>query len=464
MPYRLSYPWFYFYKIVKISLLGLLPSIILSFVILRKGLGEHLDDPSVLDTIYLFTILPLITLFYGVFLYFFYRSTRPLARLLGKIEKFQNHLPLEKQLTTIYRQNEWTQIEEAFKNADQTLTSQLQQIKTENEKNIAILESISDGILAIDQFETILFYNSNFANSFKFKSNPITPRLWHVFDDTLILSKARSVLNSGEASALKAIKINNRYYDFTFSPMQKEKSGRPGLLIVIHDVTDFKLTEQMRVDFVANVSHEIRTPITSIMGYSQLLKENEERIPDDYRIFVDKIFSNTERMMNLFNELLNLSVIESRPELTFKFIEIEPFLEQVSQDIKTNYAEKNIQFKFDLQMPEIYAHERLLEQVLLNLFDNACKYSTNGVLIEVSVIKNKDQAVITVSDNGPGIPSEHLNRIFERFYRVDASREATRGTGLGLSIVKHIVNKHKGTINVESRGLGTKFTISLPQP
>ncbi|HLT21934.1 MAG TPA: ATP-binding protein [Bacteriovoracaceae bacterium] len=464
MPYRLAYPWFYFYKIVKISLLGVLPTVLLSFIILRRGIGEHLADPSILDTIYLYNILPLIIIFYLVFLYLFYRSTQPLAKLLGKIEKFQKQLPFEKQLNQIFRQDEWAQIEEAFNKADKTLTAQLQQIKDENDKNIAILESISDGILAIDPFETILFFNSNFANSFKFKKNQITPKLWHVFDDPLILTKAKSVLSTGQATKLKEVKIANRYYDFNFTPLQKDKFLRPGLLIVIHDVTDFKLTEQMRVDFVANVSHEIRTPITSIMGYSQLLKENEEKLEPDYRIFVDKILSNTERMMNLFKELLDLSVIESRPELKFKYIDLAALLNRVAEDIKTNYSHKEIQFVFDLEVDEVFVHERLFEQVCANLFDNACKYSSLDVTITASVKKLQNDIVITVADNGPGIPADHLKRIFERFYRVDPSRETKRGTGLGLSIVKHIINKHMGTIRAESQGQGTKFIITLPQP
>src|SRR5690606_11103819 len=301
-------------------------------------------------------------------------------------------------------------------------------------------------------------------NSFKFKKNQITPKLWHVFDDPLILTKAKSVLSTGQATKLKEVKIANRYYDFNFTPLQKDKFLRPGLLIVIHDVTDFKLTEQMRVDFVANVSHEIRTPITSIMGYSQLLKENEEKLEPDYRIFVDKILSNTERMMNLFKELLDLSVIESRPELKFKYIDLAALLNRVAEDIKTNYSHKEIQFVFDLEVDEVFVHERLFEQVCANLFDNACKYSSLDVTITASVKKLQNDIVITVADNGPGIPADHLKRIFERFYRVDPSRETKRGTGLGLSIVKHIINKHMGTIRAESQGQGTKFIITLPQP
>lgn len=462
MPYKLAYPWFYFNKIVKISLLGLLPALSISFVLLRKGLAQHLSNPSVLDDIYLFNILPLIIIFYAIFLLLFYRSTRPLAKLLTKIEKFQRQLPFEKQLDQLFRQDEWAQIEEAFNKADKTLTSQLQQIKDENDKNIAILESISDGILAIDPFESILFFNSNFANSFKMKKNLITPRLWHVFDDPAILSKAKSVLLTGEPNKLKEIKINNRYYDFTFTPLQKDKYQRSGLLIIIHDITEFKLTEQMRVDFVANVSHEIRTPITSIMGYSQLLKENEENLHPDYRVFVDKILSNTERMMNLFKELLDLSVIESRPELQFKLINLGELLRRVAEDIKTNYPSKEISFDFDLELEEIYVHERLFEQVCANLFDNACKYSNTDVCIKVSASKQNKNAIIAVSDNGPGIPPSHLTRIFERFYRVDPSRETKRGTGLGLSIVKHIINKHNGRIRAESSTEGTTFIITLP--
>lgn len=462
MPYKLAYPWFYFYKIVKISLLGILTVLIASFVILRQGLAEHLKNPAVLDELYLLTILPITILVYAIFLYSFYRSTHPLARLLGKIQKFQKKPSFYKQINQEFRQDEWAQIEEAFNNADLTLNSQLQQIKEENDKNVAILESISDGILAIDPFETILFFNTNFAKSFQFKKNQLTPKLWHVFDDALILAKAKSVLQTGEATKLANIKINERYYDFTFTPLKEIKHLRPGLLIVIHDVTEFKRTEQMRVDFVANVSHEIRTPITSIMGYSQLLKENEKELPTDFRIFVDKILSNTERMMNLFNQLLNLSVIEAHPDLEFKFTNFLTLVRRVADDIKTNYSSKDISFNFNIETEEIYIHERLFEQVCANLFDNACKYSIGPVVINVDLIKQNKNIVIIVSDNGPGISKEHLERIFERFYRIDPSRESKRGTGLGLAIVKHIINKHQGFIKVASKGEGTTFTITLP--
>ena len=464
MPYRLSYPWFYFYRIVKISLLGLLPTVIISFILLRHGLGKHIDNPALLDEIYLFEVLPIIAIFYGLFLYLFYKATHPLARLLGRIQKFQNELPFEKQLNQNYRQDEWAQIEDAFNSADKTLDDQLEEIKEENNKSMAILESINDGILAIDPFETILFYNTNFTNAFKLKKAQITPKLWHVFEDDSILSKTKYVLTTGKPSKLKGIKLSERFYDLTFTPLQMSKyKDRHGVLIVIHDVTDFKLTEQMRVDFVANVSHEIRTPITSIMGYSQLLKENEDRCDEELRTFVDKILSNTERMMGLFNQLLNLSVIESRPDFDFKDVDLQDLVHRVADDIKTNYPSKEINFNFNLGVKNIFVHERLFEQVCSNLFDNACKYSDNSVSIDVSSLIENDSVVFKVSDNGPGISSQHLGRIFERFYRVDPSRESKRGTGLGLAIVKHIINKHKGMISVESSHQGTTFKITLPK-
>lgn len=465
MPYKLSYPWFYFYRIVKISLFGLLPTILISFIVLRQGLGKHIDNPALLDEIYLYEVLPIIMVFYGIFLYLFYRATHPLARLLGKIQKFQNELPFEKQLNPNYRQDEWAQIEDAFNSADKTLGEQLQEIKEENNKNMAILESINDGILAIDPFETILFFNSNFTNAFKLKKYQITPKLWHVFEEDSILSKTKSVLSTGKPHRLEEIKIGERFYDLTFTPLQMNKyKDRHGVLIVIHDITDFKLTEQMRVDFVANVSHEIRTPITSIMGYSQLLKENEEKCSEEIRMFIDKILSNTERMMSLFNQLLDLSVIESKPEFDFKNVSLENLIHRVADDINTNYPNRKVDYNFQLEVTDIFVHERLFEQVCANLFDNACKYSTNDVVLTVTSKKVEDSIIVTVGDNGPGISAQHLGRIFERFYRVDHSRESRRGTGLGLSIVKHIINKHKGAIKVESSDKGTIFTITLPAP
>jgi two-component system phosphate regulon sensor histidine kinase PhoR len=220
----------------------------------------------------------------------------------------------------------------------------------------------------------------------------------------------------------------------------------------------------MRVDFVANVSHEIRTPLTSIKGFTQILQAQTTKIDPSLYPFLEKIVANTERMISLFNDLLSLSVIESKNTLTSEQVSLEEIVEAVADNIAASYPSKRISVKPDLRLQIVRGDFRLIEQVILNLCDNACKYSAEAVVIDIISYEEGKKAYLMIRDDGPGIAKEHLPRIFERFYRVDASRESLRGTGLGLSIVKQIVSKHRGRIWAESEGLGkgTTFVIELP--
>jgi two-component system phosphate regulon sensor histidine kinase PhoR len=219
----------------------------------------------------------------------------------------------------------------------------------------------------------------------------------------------------------------------------------------------------MRVDFVANVSHEIRTPLTSIKGYTQLLESQKSKVDPELHIFLEKIITNTERMISLFNDLLNLSVIESKNIMKFEEFDLKDLIYTIAGNIRTNYPNKKVNITKDIQLTTITGDERLMEQVISNLIDNACKYSGDTIAIKIHTFSKDNMGYIAVADDGPGIPKEHIQRIFERFYRVDSSRETSRGTGLGLSIVKHIITKHGGRIWAETEEPhGTKFIIELP--
>jgi two-component system phosphate regulon sensor histidine kinase PhoR len=220
----------------------------------------------------------------------------------------------------------------------------------------------------------------------------------------------------------------------------------------------------MRVDFVANVSHEIRTPLTSIKGFTQILQKQSEKIDPSLHPFLEKIVGSTERMISLFNDLLNLSVIESRNDLKMEEFSLNDIVEDTEGNIKASYPEKSLKIESDLRIKIMRGDQRLIEQVILNLCDNACKYSEDSVTIVISSEMVGQNLRLSINDNGPGIAKEHLSRIFERFYRVDASRESLRGTGLGLAIVKQIISKHKGKIWAESEGIGfgTIFFIEIP--
>lgn len=441
-------------------------------LILRKvvPITSLKDDMNRFDRVIFFRIVPIAFLSYLLFLFLFHQATKPLGAILSKVKQFKIDIPFNKNLQLFYKRDEWSRIQEALEEADHQIKVQITNVKTENEKIAAILESIYDDIIAIDSFESVLFFNSNFKHNFMREKDykEITPKIWHTFSDETVLSAFRSVLKDGQTISLSGLSFlsslkPDHYFDLTITSLKNAEGKITGALGVFYDVTEFKRTEQMRVDFVANVSHEIRTPLTSIKGYTQLLESQKTRIDPELHLFMDKIISNTERMISLFNDLLNLSVIESKDIMKVEELELKELIQTVASNIKTNYPEKKIDVIFDIQLQKLRADNRLIEQVISNLIDNACKYSGEKLAVTIATYSKGNFGYISVADDGPGISKEHIQRIFERFYRVDSSREASRGTGLGLSIVKHIIAKHGGKIWAESEGeKGTKFIIELP--
>ncbi len=427
------------------------------------------DNMDRFDRVLFLRIVPFAIISYLVFIFLFWRNTKPLGIILSKVEKFKDDIPFNKSLELLYERDEWGAIEEALNKADFKLQQQIQEVQIENEKNTAILESINDDIIAVDRFESILFYNSKFKKNFMHQKEgqEINKKIWHIFSDE-VLSAFKSVLSNGEPQSLKAMNFplsnnSNRIFDLTITPLKSSNGAINGALGVFYDVTEFKLSEQMRVDFVANVSHEIRTPLTSIKGFTQILQSQASKVDASLHPFLEKIVANTERMISLFNDLLNLSVIESRNYLRSEEFYLPDIVDGVQENIKASYSQKRIEFKQDIQVDYLKGDFRLIEQVILNLCDNACKYSGENVTITISSFEKNANIYLQIQDNGPGIGKEHLSRIFERFYRVDASRESLRGTGLGLSIVKQIVSKHRGKIWAESdgEGKGTTFIIEF---
>jgi signal transduction histidine kinase len=220
----------------------------------------------------------------------------------------------------------------------------------------------------------------------------------------------------------------------------------------------------MRVDFVANVSHEIRTPLTSIKGFSQLLQAQSEKLPETAQLPLERIVFNIGRLEGLFDTLLELSVIESHHSIDKSQINLSKILNSIKLNLLHKYK-KEFQINFEKNL-NIYGDGKLLEHAFTNLIDNSIKYSSKKFpVVNVSLVNNSDHDIITISDNGSGIPQKDLERIFERFYRVQGQEhQKIEGTGLGLSIVKHVITKHNGIIHVESKlQEGSKFKISLPK-
>ena len=241
-------------------------------------------------------------------------------------------------------------------------------------------------------------------------------------------------------------------------------------MIVLDDVTEMQRLETIRRDFVANVSHELKTPVSSIKGFVETLLDGAVDDPDDARRFLGIIGRQSDRLAAIIEDLLALSRIEQSETsgtLPVEHLPLAGILDTAADDCRPRAAERGIDLRIDCPRDLLATvNGPLLEQAVINLVDNAIKYSEPGKIVQIVAAPSPTAAgvLLRVRDEGCGIAAEHLPRLFERFYRVDKARSRNLGgTGLGLSIVKHIVQAHSGTIAVESApGVGTTFTIHLP--
>jgi two-component system phosphate regulon sensor histidine kinase PhoR len=261
---------------------------------------------------------------------------------------------------------------------------------------------------------------------------------------------------------------NFRYVQVHLSPLRFDQE-KDGVVLVFRDVTRIRELEGMRKGFVANVSHELRTPLTSIQGFAETLLNPNVKDPNEIKKFLEIIQRHASRLGRIIEDILALSSIErdhEKGDIVLKRDDVSMCLHNAVELCLVKAKKKNINLSL-VAPPGLFANldPYLFEQAVVNLIDNAIRYTDDGKSVQVLGAIEKDRIVVSVQDEGMGIPRVHLDRIFERFYRVDTSRSRELGgTGLGLSIVKHIVTAHHGEISVESvLGQGTKFTVVLPK-
>jgi two-component system phosphate regulon sensor histidine kinase PhoR len=348
----------------------------------------------------------------------------------------------------------------------------------------ALMGAISDGILAVDLEGSPLFFNSRFALLFMpqealprsaaastSEGVQAPPRIQDLFDDSeLLLAYARAL--GGEQPSPTPIRRRSeaegkdRYFSVSVAPLRREDSAVYGAVGVFHDITELKQAEQIRIDFVANVSHELRTPLTSIKGYTDTLLEDAAQARwESAPRFLSVISRNVDRLMSLIQDLLDLSWLESGGELQLADVDLRELTQRVLGQLESLRGAKGHQIESEVSARQLRADPRRVEQVMVNLLENAIKYVPAGEGRIVVRWLCTDQSVrLIVSDNGPGIPPVHQDRLFERFYRVDKARSRELGgTGLGLAIVKHILQAHGGTVTVRSElGKGSEFVCDFP--
>jgi two-component system phosphate regulon sensor histidine kinase PhoR len=344
-------------------------------------------------------------------------------------------------------------------------------VRQKNELD-AVLSSMVEGVLALDGEDRLLSLNNAAAEMLR-----IDPR------NSEGRSVRQIVQNSDFLGLLEDIRISPKevIQDFTFQVEGRERllqatgtalhngeNRRIGTLVVMHDVTDLRSLENMRREFVANVSHEIRTPITSIKGFVETLLEGALDDREDAYRFLNIIAKQADRLNSVVEDILTLSRLDQVPSEeapVFEEVAVRNILESAIEACDPRAVEKSIDIQnLCSEKIVVQGNRSLLEQAVINLVDNAIKYSEDGKTVEVGATVQGGSAVITVKDQGFGIPAEHLPRVFERFYRVDKARSRKLGgTGLGLAIVKHIALVHRGEVRVESRvNEGSLFSLVIP--
>ena len=333
----------------------------------------------------------------------------------------------------------------------------------------SILKSISNGILAIDIEGNILLINDEAKKMINCPKEVMVEgrNISFAIRNDMILKQIMMFMGSKENEKTVVNLDDGRFLRIKLDPvyLQNNKSIVIGSIVNIEDISERVRAENMRKDFVANVSHELKTPLTSISGFAETLKLNENIDKETRNRFLGIIDGEANRLKRLIEDILTLSFIENDKKEEKESINLYSVYRRVEDMLMISAKTKSIELVCDAdESINIRANADYVKQIILNLVDNAIKYTPENGDVNVKIFKEKDYAVIKVSDTGMGIPKEDQSRIFERFYRVDKARSREiGGTGLGLAITKHIVINLGGTISVESvLEKGSTFTVKIP--
>ncbi len=373
----------------------------------------------------------------------------------------------------VYTDNtpEMRHLAENFNEMSAELSLRIEEIKSSNSSLRATLDSMVNGIIAVDKQRQVLFMNPVAEKIFHLKGREVKgKKLAEIFRNSEVLELIEDYFTPHQEQLLeKEIEYGNRYFVITINPItgHRENLDKYGVVISIQDITELKKLENMRKDFVANVSHELKTPLTSIRGFIETLKSGNITDKETEERFLSIVEIESIRLTDLIEDLLLLSDIEKHGLVDSEKIMVKSTIADVYEIMDIKARDHGIALSLIDEIPEeasILGNNTWFKQVLINLLDNGIKYNKDqgSLTLEARVVK--DQIRIIIEDTGIGIPEEHFDRLFERFYRVDRSRsKEVGGTGLGLAIVKHVLRNLGGTIDLKSEvNVGTTFLITIP--
>lgn len=369
-------------------------------------------------------------------------------------------------------EGEIQELYQSFNIMSDKLESAILELQDNNTKMKSILASMLNGVIALDTEYKVMLVNPSVENMFKINAEDIEGK--HILDilkDDKLSDLLKNLIDHNKAinseveigfPQTKTVSLKSNLIR-----VENDPSRIIGVVIIFQDITEVRKLENMRKDFVANVSHELKTPLTSIKGFVETLQSSTSLDLDTRGRFLNIIEIETDRLTYLIQDLLILSEIENENKIMEEEkIDVVENMKQITNVLEELARKKNIKMKIVIEdnIPNTYGNSGWFKQMLINLIDNAIKYTPEYGHVLVLINYDSDNMYIDVSDTGIGIDKEHLERLFERFYRIDKSRtRKIGGTGLGLAIVKHIVKSFNGKINIESKvDEGSKFSITLP--
>lgn len=377
------------------------------------------------------------------------------------------------QVVEIRSDDEIGQLADMFNYLTAKLKTVLQEMSNEKQKMDTIIEYMADGLIAATKEGQIIHINSKALEMLGIDEEVCTAenfnQLFTSYDDQFKIEKLLE--KEEDWAGNKIIDINNEsILQASYAPFMDQNGDIEGIIILLQDVTEHQKLESMRKEFVANVSHELKTPLTTIKSYTETLLDG---IIDDRDLsvnFLRVVDSETERMARLVRDLLQLSGLDfQQSKWNKKAVDLRKIIEEIILKLDVSVKNKKQQVHLSLNNLKendtmIYADKDRIGQAILNLLGNSIKYTPEGGHIKIDICIREDKLILGIEDNGIGIPEKDLERIFERFYRVDKARaRELGGTGLGLSIAKEIIEAHEGTIEIFSQeGKGTKTVIRLP--
>lgn len=392
----------------------------------------------------------------------------PLKELYEFLENIRHGTPVRTRL--VRRGDIYGRLAKNLERLERAHTSSLSTLHGRMEEIQAILTSMSEGVVATEITGRISIINPAAAElfnlspgegvgEFPYKVFP-NSELGDIFHQIYVKGYPLQKEISWPGEPEKVLNLR-------LAPIRDDINEEiRGVVAVIGDYTKLRQLESMRRDFVANVSHELKTPLTSIKGFVETILDGAIEDRETTRKFMTIIYQEAERLNHLIHDLLDISKLESgKMEVKQIEVRVKPLVEEVLLSLENRARDKNLILEKQIQDVTIHGDEDLLREVIINLLDNAIKYTPEGGTIRVVSEETPEGLSFYVEDTGIGIPKEHISRIFERFYRVDKGRSREMGgTGLGLSIVKHIIERHGGKVTVTSEfGKGSKFLFVIPR-